>query len=186
MKFARERIYISRQAYDGWKIGRLSFIPFSFALVACDATAIGGLTILLECLWLDLVSSLLFQTAASYKRRFSCEIRLDPSRRIRARGHAAHRKSSARSFADYEGPRRRGRHGAGNASKLVACLRSIRARHQLQSVAVPDHAQRFKQEPPQSPGKAGTGFPQWARTSQSDSHARETTAIDRSRSLVGA
>ena len=71
-----------RQAAAGWKHWAIVVSPFSFVLVLGGATAIGGLTILLECLWLDLVSSLLFQTAASYKRRFSCEIRLDPSRRI--------------------------------------------------------------------------------------------------------
>jgi len=47
MNFVRERIYISRQADVAGKWA-IVVIPFWFALVTCDATAIGGLTTLLE------------------------------------------------------------------------------------------------------------------------------------------
>ena len=51
-------------------------------------------------------------------------------------------------------------------------------------MALPDHAERFQQEPPQRSGKARTRLSQWARTGEGDSHARETTAIDRGRGLL--
>ncbi|PYS54260.1 MAG: hypothetical protein DMF76_27185 [Acidobacteria bacterium] len=75
-------------------------------------------------------------------------------------------------------------------SLLRAALRIARERaaaeDMVQETLLSAYAERFQQELPQGSSKARSGPTQWARTVQSDSHARETTAIDRSRSLVGA